>query len=91
MDPRFLRTFVRVVRLGSFSAAARELGYTRVWSTEPRPYLPGEVRTNALPRHPVFGTWPAAKSALLILMQAVKWRFRSRGREAGAPGSELQV
>ena len=29
MDPRFLRTFVTVCRLGSFSAAARELGYTQ--------------------------------------------------------------
>ena len=29
MDPRFLRTFVTVARLGSFSAAARELGYTQ--------------------------------------------------------------
>src|SRR3954447_21148862 len=29
MDPRFLRTFVTVARLGSFSAAARSLGYTQ--------------------------------------------------------------
>ena len=29
MDPRFLRTFVTVARLGSFSGAARELGYTQ--------------------------------------------------------------
>ena len=29
MDPRFLRTFVTVVRLESFSAAARALGYTQ--------------------------------------------------------------
>lgn len=29
MDPRFLRTFAAVVRLASFSDAARELGYTQ--------------------------------------------------------------
>jgi DNA-binding transcriptional LysR family regulator len=29
MDPHLLRTYVTVVRLASFSEAARELGYTQ--------------------------------------------------------------
>jgi hypothetical protein len=34
-----------------------------------------------LPRYPIFGTWPATKTALAILLQAAKWRWRSRGSE----------
>jgi hypothetical protein len=40
-----------------------------------------------LPRYPIFGTWPATKTALAILLQAAKWRWRARGSEL-PPGVE---
>jgi peptidoglycan/xylan/chitin deacetylase (PgdA/CDA1 family) len=53
---------------------ARSLGYRRIWSTEPRPYAHEERSGVVLPRFPIYGSWPAAKSALLIAMHAAKWR-----------------
>jgi hypothetical protein len=70
---------------------ARDCGYTRVWSTEPRPFYSEEGSTGALPRYPIFGTWPAAKNALLILMQALKWRWRGRKGDPTVKSSELEV
>jgi hypothetical protein len=58
---------------------AKGLGYKYVWSVDRRPYLPEEQ--GVLPRYPIFGTWPATKTALAILLQAAKWRWRSRGVE----------
>jgi peptidoglycan/xylan/chitin deacetylase (PgdA/CDA1 family) len=60
---------------------AKELGYRYIWSIDRRPYFPEEQ--GVLPRYPIFGTWPATKSALLILLQAAKWRWRSRGDSPG--------
>jgi peptidoglycan/xylan/chitin deacetylase (PgdA/CDA1 family) len=58
------------------AALARELGYTRVWSTEPRPYHEEEMgRASLLPRFPVVGTWPARKIALYMTIRAVRWRL----------------
>jgi hypothetical protein len=59
---------------------AKGLGYKHVWSVDRRPYFPEEQ--GVLPRYPVFGTWPATKTALAILLQAAKWRWRSRAGEA---------
>jgi hypothetical protein len=56
---------------------AKGLGYKHVWSVDRRPYFPEEQ--GVLPRYPIFGTWPATKTALAILLQAAKWRWRSRG------------
>jgi hypothetical protein len=56
---------------------AKGLGYKHVWSVDRRPYFPEEQ--GVLPRYPIFGTWPATKSALAILLQAAKWRWKSRG------------
>jgi hypothetical protein len=70
---------------------ARELGYTHVWSTEGRPFWAEERTAGALPRCSIFGKWPVAKSALLILVQAAKWRWRSRGRQPLAKGAESGV
>ncbi|HMJ53644.1 MAG TPA: polysaccharide deacetylase family protein [Polyangiaceae bacterium] len=56
---------------------ARGIGYKYVWSVDRRPYFPEEQ--GVLPRYPIFGTWPATKTALAILLQAAKWRWRSRG------------
>ena len=58
---------------------ARGLGYKYVWSVDRRPYFPEEQ--GVLPRYPIFGTWPATKTALAILLQAAKWRWRSRGTD----------
>jgi hypothetical protein len=58
---------------------AKGLGYKYVWSVDRRPYFPEEQ--GVLPRYPIFGTWPATKTALAILLQAAKWRWRSRGGE----------
>src|SRR3954447_18699584 len=53
MDPRFLRTFVTVVRLASFSAAARELGYTQSAVSQHIAALEGDLGTVLLVRRPV--------------------------------------
>jgi hypothetical protein len=64
---------------------AKALGYQCVWSVDRRPYFPEEQ--GVLPRFPIFGTWPATKTALAILLQSAKWRWRSRGGEL-PPGVE---
>ena len=56
MDPRFLRTFVTVVRLASFSAAARELGYTQSAVSQHIAVLEADLGTALLERRPVAPT-----------------------------------
>ncbi|MEV7521069.1 LysR family transcriptional regulator [Streptomyces sp. NPDC091371] len=63
MDPHLLRTFVAVVRLGSFSAAARELGYTQSAVSQHIAGLEADLRTELLTRRPVAPT--AAGTRLL--------------------------
>ncbi|MFF5444103.1 LysR family transcriptional regulator [Streptomyces sp. NPDC012888] len=58
MDPHLLRTFVAVSRLGSFSAAARELGYTQSAVSQHIAALEADLRTGLLTRRPV-GPTPA--------------------------------
>ncbi|MEW2416379.1 LysR family transcriptional regulator [Streptomyces sp. NPDC046866] len=53
MDPHLLRTFVTVARLSSFSAAARELGYTQSAVSQHIAALEGDLRTELLTRRPV--------------------------------------
>jgi DNA-binding transcriptional LysR family regulator len=53
IDPRFLRTFERVVRLASFSAAARELGYTQSAVSQHIAALEADLGTPLLHRRPV--------------------------------------
>jgi DNA-binding transcriptional LysR family regulator len=53
VDPRFLRTLVTVARLGSFSAAARELGYTQSGVSQHIAALESDVGTPLLHRRPV--------------------------------------
>ena len=53
MDPRFLRTFVTVARLGSFSAAARELGYTQSGVSQHIAVLEADLGAVLLTRRPV--------------------------------------
>jgi peptidoglycan/xylan/chitin deacetylase (PgdA/CDA1 family) len=55
--------------------AAHDLGYSHVWSTEPRPYK-DDRDSLLLPRFPVRGTWPARKIALYMSIRATRWRLR---------------
>src|SRR3954454_12612566 len=61
MDPRFLRTFVAVARLGSFSAAARELGYTQSGVSQHISVLEADLGTVLLTRRPVAPTEAGAR------------------------------
>ncbi|OKK22642.1 LysR family transcriptional regulator [Streptomyces sp. CB00455] len=61
MDPHLLRTFVAVARLGSFSAAARELGYTQSAVSQHIAALEGDLRAALLTRRPVAPTPAGAR------------------------------
>lgn len=63
MDPHLLRTFVAVARLASFSAAARELGYTQSAVSQHIAALEGDLRAELLTRRPVAPT-PAGSRLL---------------------------
>lgn len=56
MDPQLLRTFVTVVRLGSFSAAARELRYTQSAVSQQIAALEDQLGAVLLGRRPVTPT-----------------------------------
>ncbi|GGT18462.1 hypothetical protein GCM10014713_09170 [Streptomyces purpureus] len=56
MDPHLLRTFVTVSRLASFSAAARELGYTQSAVSQHIAALENDLGTPLLSRRPVAPT-----------------------------------
>ncbi|GLV97983.1 LysR family transcriptional regulator [Streptomyces lavendulae] len=61
MDPHLLRTFVAVARLSSFSAAARELGYTQSAVSQHIASLEADLRTELLTRRPVAPTPAGAR------------------------------
>ena len=61
MDPRFLRTFVTVARLGSFSGAARELGYTQSAVSQHIAVLEADLGAVLLLRRPVEPTEAGAR------------------------------
>ncbi|MFB7463218.1 LysR family transcriptional regulator [Streptomyces sp. NPDC056224] len=61
MDPHLLRTFVAVARLASFSAAARELGYTQSAVSQHIAALEGDLRTELFTRRPVAPTPAGAR------------------------------
>ncbi|MFE9254341.1 LysR family transcriptional regulator [Streptomyces sp. NPDC006879] len=63
MDPHLLRTFVTVARCASFSAAARELGYTQSAVSQQIAALESDLRTPLLGRRPVAPT-PAGERLL---------------------------
>jgi DNA-binding transcriptional LysR family regulator len=56
MDPHLLRTFVAVARHGSFSAAARDLGYTQAAVSQHIAALEGDLKVRLLTRRPVVPT-----------------------------------
>jgi DNA-binding transcriptional LysR family regulator len=56
VDPHQLRTFVAVARLGSFSGAAAELGYTQAAVSQQIAALEGDLKVTLLNRRPVTPT-----------------------------------
>jgi len=61
VDPRLLRTFVTVVRLGSFSATAAELGYTQAAVSQQIAALENDLKVTLLKRRPVTPTEAGAR------------------------------
>ncbi len=61
MEVQLLRTFVTVARLGSFSAAARELGYTQAAVSQQIAALEADLKAQLLTRRPVTPTEPGAR------------------------------
>lgn len=77
MDPQFLRTFVAVVRLGSFSAAARHLGYTQSAVSQQIATLESDLGTVLLNRRPVAPTEAGERllehaAAILLRLDAAR-------------------
>jgi DNA-binding transcriptional LysR family regulator len=56
VEAQLLRTFVAVARLGSFSAAAAELGYTQAAVSQQIAALENDLKTRLLTRRPVTPT-----------------------------------
>ncbi|MFB6890368.1 LysR family transcriptional regulator [Kitasatospora sp. NPDC056327] len=93
MEPQQLRTFVAVVRLGSFSEAARELGYTQSAVSQQIAALETDLGTAVLHRRPVGPTQAGARllehaSALLLRIDAARADI---ARLAGAASARLTV
>ena len=61
METQLLRTFVTVARLGSFSAAALELGYTQAAVSQQIAALENDLKTRLLSRRPVAPTEAGAR------------------------------
>jgi DNA-binding transcriptional LysR family regulator len=61
MDPHLLRSFTAVARLGSFSAAARELGYTQSAVSQHIAALEADLGVEVLRRRPVAPTEAGAR------------------------------
>ncbi len=93
MDPRFLRTFARVARLGSFSAAARELGYTQSAVSQHIAVLEADVGAVLLTRRPVEVTEAGARllehaEPILLRLDAAR---ADVARVAAGPPSHLRI
>ena len=61
VDVQLLKTFVTVARLGSFSAAAAELGYTQAAVSQQIAALENDLKAQLLTRRPVAPTEPGAR------------------------------
>jgi DNA-binding transcriptional LysR family regulator len=77
MDPRCLRTFATVVRLESFSAAARELGYTQSAVSQHIGSLEADLGATLLHRRPVAPTEAGTRllehaGAILLRLDAAR-------------------
>src|SRR4051794_41883106 len=93
MDPRFLRTFVTVVRLGSFSRAAEELGYTQSAVSQHIGVLETDLGAPLLTRRPVAPTEAGARllehaDPILLRLDAAR---ADVARGAGGPPRSFRV
>ncbi|MBH1933893.1 LysR family transcriptional regulator [Streptomyces sp. AV19] len=93
MDPHLLRTFVAVARHGSFSAAARELGYTQSAVSQHIAALEGDLAVPLLERRPVRPTEAGERllehaGPLLLRLDAAR---ADVARPAAAPTARLTV
>ncbi|WP_035923387.1 LysR family transcriptional regulator [Frankia sp. QA3] len=93
MDPQQLRTFVSVATAGSFSAAARELGYTQSAVSQQIAALEADLGVALLHRRPVTVTEAGARllehaGPLLLRLAAARTDVV---RAAGAPSERLTV
>jgi DNA-binding transcriptional LysR family regulator len=93
VDPHLLRTFVTVVRLGSFSAAAVELRYTQAAVSQQIAALEGDLKVTLLNRRPVTPTEAGARllehaEPILLRLDAAR---ADMGRLALAPRGRLEV
>ncbi|MFE6749687.1 LysR family transcriptional regulator [Kitasatospora purpeofusca] len=93
MEPQQLRTFVTVARLGSFSEAARELGYTQSAVSQQIAALEADLGTAVLHRRPVGPTGAGERllehaGALLLRIDAARADI---ARLAGAASARLVV
>jgi DNA-binding transcriptional LysR family regulator len=93
MDPRFLRTFAAVVRLESFSAAARELGYTQSAVSQHIAALEADLGVSLLSRRPVAPTEAGVRllehgGPILLRLQAARADVM---RVAAGPPTRLAV
>ncbi|WP_372409801.1 LysR family transcriptional regulator [Streptomyces luteireticuli] len=93
MDPHLLRTFVAVARHGSFSAAARELGYTQSAVSQHIAALESDLGTALLGRRPVAPTEAGERllehaGPLLLRLDAARADIARLG---AAPSARLTV
>jgi DNA-binding transcriptional LysR family regulator len=93
VDPRFLRTFAAVVRLESFSGAARELGYTQSAVSQHVAALEADLGTTLLHRRPVAPTEAGVRllehaGAILLRLDAAR---ADVARVAAGPPGRLVV
>jgi DNA-binding transcriptional LysR family regulator len=93
MDPRFLRTFVTVARLGSFSGAARELGYTQSAVSQHIGVLEADLGAVLLTRRPVEPTEAGARllehaEPILLRLDAAR---ADVAKVAGGPPRSLRI
>ncbi|MYS13549.1 LysR family transcriptional regulator, partial [Streptomyces sp. SID4982] len=93
MDPHLLRTYVTVARLASFSAAARELGYTQSAVSQHIAALEQDLGAPLLTRRPVAPTPTGDRllehaGPLLLRLEAAR---ADVARLAGAPTPGLTL
>jgi DNA-binding transcriptional LysR family regulator len=93
MDPHLLRTFTAVARLGSFSGAARDLGYTQSAVSQQVAALEADLGVPLLTRRPVAPTEAGARllehaRPLLLRLAAARADVQ---RMAGAPPTLLAL
>jgi DNA-binding transcriptional LysR family regulator len=93
VDPHLLRTFVTVVRLGSFSAAAAELRYTQAAVSQQIAALEGDLKVTLLNRRPVTPTEAGSRllehaDPILLRLDAAR---ADMGRLVLTPQGRLEV